>query len=488
MVIDVVMPRVHWVPDAPESLGERAVEFARRIGLTLDPEQEMVLAESLGVRDDGRWQTREVGLNVPRQNGKGEILIARELFGIFELGERLVIHTAHEFKTSAEHFNRLESVVRDSPELHAQVMRNPETGRIVGYRYSHGEESIELQDGRRIEFKTRTKSGMRGFAGVDLLVLDEAMIISEAAHSSSMPTIRASKAERGPQLWYTGSAVDQEIHDQGVVWARVRERGIAGGDESLAYFEWSIDVEHPDDVTDEMMLDHELWRQVNFAIAHGRVTEEHMDWERRAMSQRGFIVELLGGGDYPATDANPDAVITLDAWNDLEDESSVLLDPISLAFDVSPDRRTSISASGLNERGELHVEVIHARAGTGWVTVRLAELYEKHDVTEIICDGFGPSASIAKRVDDAGIVVRRVNSGEYAEACGVFLDAVGERTLRHLGQQELNAAVRGARARPLVDRWAWSRTKSVADVGPLISSTLALWSAAAQDLGGIHIF
>ena len=488
MVIDIVRPRVHWVPESPESVGGRAVAFARRIGMELDPEQEMVLAESLGVREDGRWQTREVGLNVPRQNGKGEILIARELFGLFELGERLVIHTAHEFKTSAEHFNRLESVVRDCAELHARVMRNLDTGRIVGYRYSHGEESIELDTGARIEFKTRTKSGMRGFAGVDLLVLDEAMIISEAAHSSSMPTIRASKAERGPQLWYTGSAVDQEVHEHGVVWARVRERGIAGDDQALAYFEWSIDVEHPDDVTDEMTLDHDLWRAVNFAIARGRVTEEHMEWERRAMSQRGFIVELLGGGDYPATDGNPDAVIALEAWNDLEDEASVLLDPICLAFDVSPDRRTSISASGLNEEGKFHVEVIHARAGTGWVAETLAALYAKHEVVEIVCDGFGPSASIAKRVDEAGIVVRRMNSGEYAEACGVFLDLVGERQLRHLGQQELSSAVRGARARPLVDRWAWSRTKSVADVGPLISSTLALSAAAAQDLGGVHIY
>jgi hypothetical protein len=50
---------------------------------------------------------------VPRQNGKGEVLMARELFGLFELGERLIIHTAHEFKTSAEHFHRLEAVVRD---------------------------------------------------------------------------------------------------------------------------------------------------------------------------------------------------------------------------------------------------------------------------------------------------------------------------------------------------------------------------------------
>ncbi len=265
MATDVLIrPRVCWVPEAPDSLGDRAVEFSRRIGLTLDGEQELVLRSWLGVREDGRWQTREVAVNMPRQNGKGEILIARELFGLFELGERKVIHTAHEFKTSADHFSRLESVVRDCPELHALVHRRP-SGQLDGYRYSHGEESITLQDGARIEFKTRTKSGLRGFAGVDFLAMDEAMIISEAAHSSGLPIIRAAKTPRGPQVAYAGSAVDQETHEHAVVWARVRERGIAGGDESLAYLEWSLDFEHPDDVPDQVASDPARWRSVNFA-------------------------------------------------------------------------------------------------------------------------------------------------------------------------------------------------------------------------------
>jgi len=219
VTLDIVRPRIAAVPESAESLGGECVEWARSVGLTLDPEQELVLDGSLGVREDGRWQTREVGVNMPRQNGKGEILLARELYGLFVLGERLIIHTAHEFKTSAEHFQRLEAVVRDCPELNARVHRRP-SGQIDGYRYSHGEESITLQDGARIEFKTRTKSGMRGFAGVDMLSLDEAMVISEAAHSSAMPIIRASKAVRGPQLWYAGSAVDQETHEHGVVFKR----------------------------------------------------------------------------------------------------------------------------------------------------------------------------------------------------------------------------------------------------------------------------
>jgi hypothetical protein len=486
-VIDVIRPRVEWVPAAAGSLGAEIVSFAKRVGMTLDPEQELVLEGAHGLREDGRWQTREVGVNMPRQNGKGEILIARELAGLFVFGERLVIHTAHEFKTSAEHFNRLESVIRDCPELHAQVKRNA-SGRIVGYRYSHGEESIELQSGARIEFKTRTKSGMRGFAGVDCLVLDEAMIISESAHSASMPTIRASKAQRGPQLWYAGSAVDQETHDHGIVWTRVRERGIAGEDPALAYFEWSLDAEHPDDVSDEVALDKELWQRVNFAIARGRITEEHMEWERRAMSFRGFVVELLGVGDYPATDVSADVLVSVDDWHGLEDPESVLVDPICLAFDVSPERQTAIVAAGLNEAGFLHVEVVHAGAGTGWLTHRLVELYAKHEVIEIVCDGYGPAAAMARKADEAGITVRRLDANEYGQSCGAFVDAVGEKTLRHIGQDELLAAIRGAKARPLVDRWAWSRTKSTVNIAPLVAGTLALWSASENAVGKVSIY
>ena len=455
--------------------------------MTLDPEQELVLASSLGVREDGRWQTREVGVNMPRQNGKGEILIARELFGLFELGERLVIHTAHEFKTSAEHFNRLEAVIRDCLDLHTQVKR-AFSGRIVGYRYSHGEESIELQSGARVEFKTRTKSGMRGFAGVDLLVLDEAMIISEAAHSAAMPIIRASKAERGPQLWYAGSAVDQETQEHGIVWTRVRERGIAGEDLALAYFEWSLDAEHPDDVSDEIALDKDLWRRVNFAIERGRVTEEHMEWERRAMSFRGFVVELLGVGDYPETDVSADVLVSLEDWLALEDPSQVMLDPIVVSFDVSPERQTAIVAAGRSDTGYWLTEVIHAGAGTGWLTSRLAELYAKHEVAEIVCDGYGPAAAMARKAEDAGITVRRLDSNEYGQACGAFVDAIGEGVLRHLGQDEMLAAIRGAKARPLVDRWAWSRTKSTVNIAPLVAATLGLWVAIDSDLGEVVIF
>lgn len=455
--------------------------------MTLDPEQDFILESMLGVRGDGKWQTREFGLNVPRQNGKGEALIARELFGLFELGEMKIIHTAHEFKTSQAHFARVEHVIRNSPELMAQVKRAP-SGRIIGFRYGNGDEAIELQSGAKLEFRTRTKSGMRGFDGVYLLVLDEAMIINEAGYSSALPIIRATKAPRGPQVILTGSAVDQETMEHALVWTRLRERGIAGEDQSMAYLEWSVDVEHPDDLSDEQLLDVELWKAVNFALVRGRVEVEHMEWERRAMSARGFAIELLGAGDYPPTDGAADMVLALGDWLMLEDPESVLVDPICLGFDVSPDRNVAIVASGLNDRGKLHVEVVAAGAGTGWVQQRLAELYAKHDVEQIVCDGYGPSAAIARKVDDAGITVRRLDSQEYGIACGMFVDAVGEGQLVHLGQEEMTAAIRGAKARPLVDRWAWSRTKSSVNIAPLVAATLAHWSAVENAVGEMAIF
>lgn len=453
----------------------------------MDVEQEFILGAMLGRREDGKWQCREIGVNVPRQNGKGEALIARELFGLFELGEMKIIHTAHEFKTSQSHFGRVEAVVRNSPELMAQIKRAP-SGRIIGFRYGNGDEAIELQSGAKLEFRTRTKTGMRGFEGVYLLVLDEAMIINEAGYSSALPIIRATKSPRGPQVILTGSAVDQETMDHALVWTRLRERGLAGEDKDMAYLEWSVDAEHPDDLSDEQLLDVELWKQVNFALVRGRVEVEHMEWERRAMSARGFAIELLGVGDYPPTDLSADQLVSVEAWNGLEDPDAKVLDPICLGFDVSPDRKSAIVASGYGEDGRLVVEVVHSGDGTGWLTDRLRALYEKHEVAEIVCDGYGPAAAMARKAEEAGISVRRFDSNEYGMACNEFVNAVGEDSLRHLGQDEMLAAIRGARARPLVDRWAWSRTKSTVNIAPLVAATLAHSSAVVNAQGHAGVF
>lgn len=484
LVTELVKPRICSVPPCASSLGQQAVDFSRRHNAGLDAEQEFVLSKSVGLRADNKWAARSIGLNMPRQNGKGEIVMWRELFGLFELKENYIVHTAHEFKVSERHFERLEVKIRNTPELLAQIQRAPNNpNRIVGFRYSHGDEAIELRDGRRMEFKTRTAGGLRGFDDLALLVLDEAMILSASSHDTMLPTLRAATAEHGPQFWYMGSAADQMVHANSVVWARVRERGMAG-DPDLAYFEWSLDYEHPDDVPEEVVRDPKFWREVNFGIERGRIFEEWMQFELESMGWRGFIVELLGVGDWPATDGSEDLLISLEQWMGLADTESELYDPVVVAFDISPNHRASIAAAGRNQRGEWHVEVINAREGTGWVVRRLEEMYEKHEIAHVVCDGYGPAAAIAKRIDEAGITVTRLKAEDYGKACGLFTDTVNEGTLHHIGQDELTAAIRGARSRPLVDRYAWSRTKSTVDISPLVASTLALYQAVEADVGG----
>jgi hypothetical protein len=58
----------------------------------------------------------------------------------------------------------------------------------------------------------------------------------------------------------------------------------------------------------------------------------------------------------------------------------------------------------------------------------------------------------------------------------MFLDHVNNSKIRHIEQQQLADAVRGARTRPLGDAWAWARKISTADISPLVTVTLALWA------------
>jgi phage terminase large subunit-like protein len=195
-------------------------------GLEVDPWQDFVIHNALGEADNGKWAAFEVGVEVARQNGKGGILEVRELAGLFILGERLLIHTAHEFKTSEEALERMVDLISGCPDL---------SRRVRTVKRSHGQEGIYLKSGQRLRYATRTKGGGRGFSA-DFVALDEAMKIPEAMHGALMPTL---SARENPQLWYTGSAVDQESMDDGVVFARLRERAIKGEDPALAYFGWS---------------------------------------------------------------------------------------------------------------------------------------------------------------------------------------------------------------------------------------------------------
>ena len=471
-VVGAQLPRVRSVPPFAGSRGEEAIELAARAGLALDEWQRLVLADALGVDEEERWAAFEVGLDVARQNGKGAILEARELAGLFLFGEELLIHSAHNFSTSLEAFMRMENLLEATPDLSRQVRRVNRSNTEWGFR---------LFSGQRLQYRTRTKGGARGYSA-PVIVFDEAMFLPEHAIGAMLPIV---SAMANPQIWYTGSAVDQQVHDEGVVFARIRERGLKGGDPSLAFFEWSAGVDSLAELTQAQLDDEALAAQANPALGI-RISLEHVANERRSMDWRTFAVERYGIGDWPATDGSSQHVIDLERWQQLTDGSSRLLDPVCFAFDVSPDRVwASIAAAGRREDGLAHVEVVERRKGTRWLPARLAQLCARHEAEEVICDAVGPAGSLLNELNELlEEEVVTVSAQEHARACGLLFDTVEERGLRHLGTAELESAIKGATKRPLGDAWAWSRKNSAVDISPLVACTLALFSAASKDLDG----
>ena len=466
-------PRVFCAPAHVASAGDEAIELARMAGLHLDPWQEFVLGTALNERADGRWAAFEVGLDVSRQNGKGSILEARELAGLFLLDERLIVHSAHQFDTSLEAFRRLLELIESTPDFDRRVHRVSK---------SHGEEGVELRKNartglrQRIRFRTRTKGGGRGFSS-DCLMLDEAMILPESTVGALMPTL---SARPNPQVWYVGSAVDQELHQDGVAFARVRARGHRGDDPSLAYFEWSLPAQTPDEVTPEMAQDPEMWAQANPGLGI-RISHDYIRNEQRSLDPRTFAVERLGVGDWPPLDGKGPRVIPEETWLAAGDRRTTIDNGVAFAIDATPDHtHGSIAAAGHRKDGLGHFEVIEHRRRTDWIIDRSGELQREYPGAEFAVDSRGPAAALITELQDAGVNVREVTTQEYGRACGAFVIAVTDATARYPEPQpELDAALTGATKRTIGDSWAWSRRNSSVDISPLVAATLALWLAEA---------
>jgi hypothetical protein len=117
---------------------------------------------------------------------------------------------------------------------------------------------------------------------------------------------------------------------------------------------------------------------------------------------------------------------------------------------------------------------------SGWASGtgrdRRVELADKHAHSGVFCDATGAAGSLLPELE---MTVETVSAREHANACGLLYDMVDQNRLRHLGQPELTAAVKGAAKRPLGDAWAWSRKTSAVDISPLVAATLALWGLAA---------
>ncbi|MBM4569315.1 hypothetical protein GS489_02040 [Rhodococcus hoagii] len=453
-------PRILHEPtswNGTSSAGREAIELAAEAGLNLDPWQQNVLHGALAKRDETvynpytdsleyKWAAREVGLMISRQNGKGSLLEARELAGLFLFGERLIIHSAHQFDTSKEAFERILFLIENNPDFEQEVMRVDR---------SHGEEGIVMKKPKgsklppqRLRFRTRTKGGGRGFTG-DTLILDEAMILDADMVKALMPTLTA---RPNVQIWYTGSAGTRKSTQFG----RVRARAIRGGDPLLWYGEWSADLCTPlcppgCDEHDQPG-DPRTWARANAAFGI-RIEEEGIAANFRSMDPDSFAMEHLGVGDWP-TEGQRWIVIGEPYWNSRFDGNSQLGPDFVLGVDFAPDRRQGHPPRRRAEPARRHPHRDHRQrrdrhrqprrraVGGGARQAHLA-----HPASEGRRDRSRQPGRCAHRATGDGRDQRHhPTSREYGLACGEFRSGVvprkGEKAyITHIGQAELTESM-----------------------------------------------
>jgi hypothetical protein len=475
-------PRIRVVPAGVEHpRWSEVVDFVAALGIELDPWQlESMRIALMRHPELDVWAAFTFAMCAPRQNGKNGILEARQLVGARILGEPMQIHSAHLADTSKEGFRRLDNLLDENAWLSKDVKHIWRT---------NGHEAIEFHGGNRIRFRTRTRGGGRGFSGSPTY-FDESMYLPDISMAAIMPVL---SAQADPQAWFMGSAVDQAWHEDGVVFARIRDRALNGDAKRLAYLEWSLDAETPDQVDKDMAADPESWRLTNPAFGI-RITEDYIEAEQRELPARSFAVERLGVGDWPPVDGSADQIILIENWDALADDPAAagarMLDPVFFAFAVTPDRsKSAIAAVGRREDGDAQLEIVEHRAGSAWLPARLVELQERHEPVAILVDAGGPAGSLVHQCEMAGLNVEELSASDYAKAFGTMLDAVEQRSLRHLGGENLRSAVKGATKRPIGDgAYGWGRRNSLVDITPLEAGTLALWGYSNEEQGELGIW
>jgi phage terminase large subunit-like protein len=281
-------PRVRYEPVADSRWGRAAAGLAALAGVDLEGWQRRVLDAGCD-RRGGLWSAFEVGLIVPRQNGKSVVLAVRALAGALVFGERLIIVSSHEWRTVVEQFTATLELVEGSP-LRRYVRRVRRTG---------GEESITFTNGARIRFMNRSRESARGFSA-DAVILDEAHALTAEQAGALLPVLSARK---DAQLWYAAHGPAPGAWQL----ARLRNRALSESPGRLCWLEWSADPS--DDLEDPA-----VWAACNPAEAAGRLSLERMAEERATLGRMGFAAERLAAAPWPSEFDNAWTVFTEADW------------------------------------------------------------------------------------------------------------------------------------------------------------------------------
>jgi len=439
-----------------------AAELATHISLPLDIWQREILTES--ARTDGRkWSAFEVATIAPRQNGKSYLVIIRALAGALIYGEKLILYSAHEYRTAQETW-RLMRDVCESDHVAKYVKR---------IRTMAGGEVIEFTNGARFKMIARTRTSGRGFSP-DCLLLDESFALSAEVMSALLPSVAA---RPNPQIWYLSSAGTWESE----VLLNLRRRGHQPASSRFAYWEWH--AEETDDYRDPR-----IHAQANPAYG-SRITAESVARELESMPRRAFLRERLGVW----SETTVETVFEEEAIQAATVERSPAPTdgrPIGWGADAAWDRTGAcIAAAFYASDGIAEVALVQAAAGAGWLPERIGELADRYGIDPIAFDARGGITDLMERCErDYNIRPAPMRHADYPAACANFAQRIADRTIRIQRAPMLISDAIGATAQTTSNGWIWSR-KGTTPPTALIAATAALWALEHNDSGsGIAVY
>jgi hypothetical protein len=398
-----------------------------------------------------------VGMSLPRQVGKTYLIGAIVFAFCVDTPGLTVIWTAHHNRTAGETFMAMQGMAR----------RQKIAPYVKLVRQANGEEEIRFVNGSRILFGARERGFGRGFAGVDVLMMDEAQILTERALDNMLATLNTA-----PNALPLFVGTPPTPTDPSEAFRRMRTDALAG---TLADGVW-IECGADDDADPN---DREQWAKANPSHPHRTPVSSMLRLQKKltgdSWRREGLGIWDLGAGVLPG-------------WGDcLLDEEPPPVAAIGLAVSLD-SRYGSIASADLWPDGRPNLSAVDRREGTAWL-VGEAKRIQAERRCVVALDEKCADGTLAGALLDAGVDVMVLKLNDLVEACSELVNRVRDKRVTHQGTTALDEAVQVADWRSVGDgRQVFGRRRSSGPIDMLEAATVAMYGALKPPGSGIYIY